>query len=914
MKRPGITIFTRGLALGAAAWVLAPAAASAQEKAPENATEGASVESEIVVTGTLIRGIAPAGSNVVGLNQQDAEATGGTSTNEILSSLPQVSNFFGQVPVGVSSVSGANASNPIARPNLRALPAANTSGGAQTLVLLDGHRVVGAGTQQIAVDPDIIPTIAIERVEAMLDGGSAVYGSDALGGVLNFMTRKTYDGVKVTSRVGVADNLTTWDAGALVGKKWEGGGLYVAYNFSKHDALFGADRDYVKRIDWNTGVPAGRNCEAPTATIGTTTYVTSGTGLVAGGPNTCDPSADMAIYPRTELHSSMARLTQDLADWISADVTALYANRKTTGFGGALGAQGSTTGTVTVTSANPFYRSTADANAGKSQTVRFNYGPVDGDLAGRQETALESWSVAPSLTFKLGGDWQARTLFSYGQSHVSYRNNVVDPVAQRTALAAGTLNPYDVAATSPAVLANILDGYERGYGRNELFDYRAIIDGPVFALPGGDVRVALGAEYMRDNFERRTTDASLNLLPIVKYTQSVKSAFGEVQAPIFSDAGPGLESLLLSASARYDKYNDFGDTFNPKLALTYKPVDWFAIRANWGKSFNAPSPVDQLGPLTAAANLVPGAFLAPPPGKTFASGETGVFLGGGSISGLTPQKAESWAIGATLEPPVLPGLTIDASYYHIDLDGTIGRPVSGTGLTDFYNNFPQLWAFRPSGQQLAAIVAGLQNPANVGFTILNPTSTDQALVSSGGGSGLPVGVVLDTLVRNLGKTTLTGIDFTVSYVLDTGFGSIDARVAGNYRLKQDTQVSPAAPVVDDLTYGTPKARIMTSLGTTIDNLRAQATWYYSAGYKRADAGLASAYGQERIRAFNTVDLYFRYDLKGSGLTEGVALTLNVGNVFDENPPVYKNVGQPGYDPSVAFTLGRMFQFGIQKEF
>ncbi|KPH66079.1 hypothetical protein ADT71_08305 [Novosphingobium sp. ST904] len=127
------------LAAGVAAVSLLPACAFAQE---DDAQPKASGDNEIVVTGTLIRGIAPAGSNVVGITEEQSKVSGGTSTNEVLASLPQVSNFFGIVPAGVSPVSGANASNPIARPNLRALPAANTSGGAQTLVLIDGHRVV----------------------------------------------------------------------------------------------------------------------------------------------------------------------------------------------------------------------------------------------------------------------------------------------------------------------------------------------------------------------------------------------------------------------------------------------------------------------------------------------------------------------------------------------------------------------------------------------------------------------------------------------------------------------------------------------------------------------------------------------------------------------------------------------------
>ncbi|TCM14596.1 iron complex outermembrane receptor protein [Novosphingobium sp. PhB165] len=899
------------LTAGVALTSLMPACAFAQE---ESSQPQASGDNQIVVTGTLIRGIAPAGSNVVGITEEQSKVSGGTSTNEVLASLPQVSNFFGIVPAGVSPVSGANSSNPIARPNLRALPAANTSGGAQTLVLIDGRRVVGAGTQQLAVDPDIIPPAAVERVEAMLDGGSAVYGSDALGGVLNFMTRKTYDGVKVDARVGIGDDFTSYDSGVIAGKTWDGGGLYVAYNFSKHDAIFGSDRKWVKRIDWNTGVPVGRNCADPTVSIGSNTYLVSGRSLVSGGPNTCDPSDDTVIYPAAELHSAMARFTQELGSSLNIDITALYANRQTRGNGGALGTLGNTTGTVTLTPSNPNYIDAGGADAGKPQTVRFNYASVDGYRSQTQKTDLETWSIAPSLTYDMGSNWQARALFNYGNSRVSYQNNLVDPIAQAAALANGTLNPYNLAATNPGVLSDILDGYEQGYGRNELFNYRFIVDGPLFKLPGGDLRAALGAEYMRDIFQRQTTDANLRWLPRDDYTQTVKSLFGELQAPIVTGGGAGLSELIVSASARYDKYNDFGDTFNPKFALTYKPIDWISIRANWGKSFTAPSPVDQLGPQSATATLIPGQYLSPPPGQSFATGETGVYLGNGSVTGLTPQKATSWSIGATIEPPVVDGLTLSASYYVINLNGTIGRPVTGTGLTDFYNNFPNLWTYRPTGQQLAQILSGLANPNNIGFTLLNPTSTDQALVSVGGSGATPVGVALDTLVRNLGKTDLSGIDFDASYVLDTSFASFDARIAGNIRLKQDTKASPTAALVDDLMYGMPKTKFTASLGTTIDKLRAQVTLYHVSGFERADKGQPSAFGQTRLGAFDTVDLYFRYNFAGTGVTDGLALSLNVKNVLNEVPPVYKNVGQNGYDPSNAFTLGRVFQLGVEKSF
>ena len=904
--------FARHLVAGTAMIALLPAVALAQAAKPDKTT----TLDEIVVTGTLIRGIAPAGSNVIGVSSEKVEAIGGNSTNQILNSLPQVGNFFNALPVGVSAVSGSNGSNPISRPNLRNLPAANTSGGAQTLVLLDGHRIVGAGTQQVAVDPDIIAPYVVERVEAMTDGGSAVYGSDALGGVLNFITRRRFDGLLLNSRVGFADSYTSYSVSGMAGKDWGSGSAYVAYGYKKNDAIFGADRDYVKRIDWNTGVPTGRNCAAPTASIGAKTYVVSGSSLVAGGPTTCDPSTDSAIYPATRQHNVFAHLTEDLTNDLTFEMSGLYANRLVIGQGGTLGLIGNTTGTVTINPANPNYRSTGDANATAAQTVRFNYGPVAGFRSNTQRTRLETWNIAPALKWDFAKDWQARALVDYGESKVGYRNNVLDPAAQAAALASGKLNPYNVAASDPAAIDAITGGIEQGAGENDFLQTRAIIDGPLVHLPGGDVRVAFGAEYQKDVFKRRQTNAALVLSPFVSYTQDVKSAFGELQVPIVGadNAMPFVREVTVSASGRYDKYNDFGDTFNPKVGVTYKPVDWVSLRGNWGKSFNAPSPSDQLGPLTSSANLIPGAFLAPPPGKSFTASETGVFLGGGSVTGLQPQTAKNWSIGFDVEPPVVQGLKASISYYAINLKGTIGRPVSGTGLTSFYNNFPGLWLYRPSGQQVAAVLAGLKNPGNTGFTLLNPTSTSQALVSSGGSGGQPVGVILDTLVRNLGATDLSGIDFSVSYTHEVSFGSIDASFAGNYRLTQKTRVSPSAPATNDIANENSRFLAQTTLGATTGALRSQVTLNYTSGYLRGDAGTAGAFGQDHVKGFAAVNLFFKYDVNGRGLYQDLSFTLNVDNLFDADPPLYKNSGQAGYDPSHTFTLGRYVQLGVEKKF
>ncbi len=915
----------RALFVGMATWVMLPGAALAQSaaEAPDQAQESdfASDEADgdiITVTGTLIRGIAPAGNNVIGVTTEQIAASGGTTTNQILQSLPQVGNFFNQMPSGVSAVAGANSSNPISRPNLRNLPGSNTSGGAQTLVLLDGHRVVGAGTAQVAVDPDIIAPGVIERVEALTDGGSAVYGSDALGGVLNFITRRKFDGVQVSARGGFGEDYRAFDGSVLAGKDWGSGGLYLSYGYAYHNQIFGADRDFVQQTNYNTGQPAGLNCAVPNVTSNGVSYVPSGAGIIAGGPVGCDLSDDLGIYPKNTLHTAFGRFTQDLNDSVRFDVTAMWARREIMGNGGTLGSGtlGGGNGDVRLGLGDPNYRDPGGANAGADTRVLFNYGPLFGARSNTQETNLTSWSVVPSFTFDLGSGWQLRTLFSYGRAVTSTRNATISDAAQAAAIANGTLNPYDVGATSPTVAASLLQ-YSRVTARNELYDYRAIIDGPLFELPGGSVRVAAGYEHMHDNFQSQTTNATTFVLQAPRrYTQKVDSVFGELQVPLVSgqNASPGVYELTLSGSARYDKYSDFGSTFNPKVGLTYRPVEWFALRGNWGKSFTAPSPVDQLNVFASSVSPVPAAFLQPPPGVTPATDELGLFVAG-TAPGIQPQRATNWSIGAEIKPPFIEGLRLSATYYRINLKGTIGRPVSGADLTSFYSGFQDLYETRPSGQWLANYLTQF-DPANISFTVLNPNSTSQAEISVGGQTS-PILVVLDTRGRNLGTTRISGLDFAANYVMQTGFGSIDAGFAGNWRIDQRSRSNPTAALVDDLEFE-PSLTFQATLGATVGNLRGQIIWNHTGGFALGPGAPPQAYGQTSVDSFNSINLFFRYTVPEQVFGKDMDLTLNVQNLFNNDPPVYRSslLSAPGYDTQGghAFTIGRIVQLGVTKKF
>jgi iron complex outermembrane receptor protein len=191
--------FRRSVIGGVALVALLPAAALAQDASADG--DAASSGDDIVVTGTLVRGIAPPGANVIGVTAAAIEETGATNVNQVLQTIPQLASFGNlQQPLANSNEVAVN------RPNLRSLPGFNTSGGSSTLVLMDGHRLVGMGVTSTSPDPDIIPPGILERVEIVPDGGSAIYGSDAVAGVMNFITIKRFNGVKVYASYGIDDD------------------------------------------------------------------------------------------------------------------------------------------------------------------------------------------------------------------------------------------------------------------------------------------------------------------------------------------------------------------------------------------------------------------------------------------------------------------------------------------------------------------------------------------------------------------------------------------------------------------------------------------------------------------------------------------------------------------------------------
>ena len=236
------------------------AAALAQDAS--TSVEGDTLE-EVVVTGTSLKGVAPVGSNLVTIDREAIEDIGAQTVQQILKTVPSMVGLqsAGQGAYGSFDGAGTNA------PTIHGLGASASN---STLVLLNGHRLPVSGINHVLADPNIVAPLALERVEVLADGASSVYGSDAVAGVVNFITRRNVDGFEASVQKGFADGYGTFNAGFLRRHDWDTGSLVFSYNFSDRDTLEAVDRDYVRADQRPRG---GRNftpnrCGPASITVG----------------------------------------------------------------------------------------------------------------------------------------------------------------------------------------------------------------------------------------------------------------------------------------------------------------------------------------------------------------------------------------------------------------------------------------------------------------------------------------------------------------------------------------------------------------------------------------------------------------------------------------------------------------------
>jgi iron complex outermembrane receptor protein len=491
---------------------------------------------------------------------------------------------------------------------------------------------------------------------------------------------------------------------------------------------------------------------------------------------------------------------------------------------------------------------------------------------------------------------------------------VNDPQVSQTALAAdiaaGTINPYNIAASDPATLGQVLNYTQYGIGKDLLSNAKVAFDGPLLHLPAGDIRVAIGGEYIHERYQGTTilgTYQTASITPLNQASRNVGSAFAEFNIPVVGPENhiPFIYSLNIAAAERYDHYSDFGGNWAPNIGATLKPVSWIGLRARWNKAFQAPSLVQLASAATPTASVYPGYFTAYDPllvNPAVAPNGGAIVAVAGTVSPLQPERARDYNLGFDISPPFLEGLDVHFTYFNINYTGQIGTPPLGYGTFWGISSFAPLVQMTPTSTQVQTFLAAAGVPQ---AAINNALAQITAL----GGSTY---YVADTRARNLGVSKIHGFDISFNYHHAVSFGTVYANFNSSY-------TASAINAPDAVTFGTNQAGIdsarfnsATVLGATVgDSFRGQLTWNHLAGF---NLSAPAALGQTAVGAYNTFDLYTQYDLKQKGLPP-ITLSLGITNVLNTNPPVY-NGNSPSFGAGYANgnTLGRVFELGANVKF
>jgi len=638
-----------------------PAAAAPPEAASATSSDAGADAQEVVVTGTLIRGVpTPTGANLLSVNSQAIQSTGSTSAIDVLNqTVPQLPTL--------NSVSTGSASfaTPVAKIGLRGL--GNTSGSASgqtaTLVLFNGHRIVPVGILSTDPDPNLIPADALETVQVLPDGGSSTYGSDAIGGVVNFVTKKRFDGLQVNYQHRFADNYNEDNASVLLGTHWATGSVLVSGNYNRHGAIFGRDRDYITSNFLSHGGEDYRQtaCGYGNFAVAGTNYVAPGFQSVTSLPR-CDQTDNASLTPRERRGNVFAYVEQEIAPSLKFSMDAIYSVRTDKVFSDVA----SIPVTMTIDASNPFFHPVAGE---ASQKVSFNY--ARGIGASRvTPQRFHQYQIDPSLSWNLNDDWQVKGDFLYGKSFAVIRD--------RTGLNGGAVNPtnvnpYDTSKTSPAVLQNLVNHELYTKGVNTLTSGNVVANGTLFNLPGGAVKVAFGAEIRHQSLDNQTvTGAISDRSGLQKYdaSRTIKALFGEVFLPIVGDgnAMPFVQSLTLDASVRYDHYSDFGGTTNPRIGIDWRPTRDLVLRGSYQTTFVAPSLADSGNKIDNRLQVL-----------TIAPSNYLIFIAGSGMN-VKPSTGRNFSIGGDFTPSGIKGLKIGATYWNTKVDDLVSLSLGAYGF------------------------------------------------------------------------------------------------------------------------------------------------------------------------------------------------------------------------------------------
>jgi outer membrane receptor protein involved in Fe transport len=855
----------------------------------------AGAEEVIRITGTYLRHQPPVGEELISLSREDIDLTGAANAADFLRTLPQA---FGGGPnqdthIGPEALSNSGLGVGV---NLRGL------GARATLVLIDGRRVAPTGTDGEFVDIENIPLSAVERVDILPDSASAMYGADAVGGVVNFVLRDKFDGAETILRggSGTGGDLQEYLASQTIGTSWDGGHGLIAFEYYNRGALPASHRAYATSdLQPFGGGDFSTNMSNPGTLIDPVTGQTyaiphgqngmhlAAANLVAGTQNITDAYLDRDIIPTQERWTLYGSMRQALGESFSLFSDVLVGHRETIQ---------SSSGVATefpVPSTNPFFVNPT----GATTPVLVAYNFLD-DLGPReQHTGIDTLNATVGLDFDAGNSWNVRSYGSYvREKQNSVEGGEVNSSALSLALAdpdpLTAFNPFgDGSNSSAAALAAIGTAYSF-WLNSQIKTVDIAADGPLGKVAGIPLKLAVGADWRDEQFSTSLLTPGTPGAENDDHNASrrVTSAFGQLVAPIVTeqDAVPAVNKLVFSAAGRYENFTSFGSATTPKLSLIWSPLKGLALRGTWSHSLRPPSLVD-LDAIHNASVIIPVPNPAAPGTAT-----TGLFWTGGNAN-LRPERATSWTTGLDFTPDLVPELSLGLTYFRT----TFKDRIQATTYTPAILNDPAYSAVvihNPSAAQIS-------NVCNNSVFVQGTAAQCAAM---------PVGLLVDLRERNLGVLLTDGIDLNANYALTTATGQLKFTLNGTWLRNFSEAQTPDQPLTSLLNTENEPTNL---------RLRASTAWRYRDWSTLLAANFTNGYRDtasipaRHVVSWTTFDSQIRYDFPDevNRWLRGMSVELNARNVFNKDPPFLNNqVTLIGYDQENADPYGRLLSLQLRK--
>lgn len=917
----------------------------------------------VTVTGSNIKRVDSEGTSAIQtITAADIRASGANSVQELLQKIPAMG-----AGASYDSTDGGF-SRGVATASLRGL------GPSSTLVLLNGRRLTPSAYadpnngKSTAYDLNNIPLSAIERVEIFKDGASAVYGSDAIAGVINFITRQDYEGAQVSASYGANDNNKyqnkkvsgTFGFGNLATNGFNG---FVAVDLSERQSVLIKDVNDIEKAQYadinGRLAPLSSNLSASPffyreRAPGINSYANSlaltsqvinklncdPSQQLVGNPATQNLSATSALVGRTFCNfnlndfneaqsagkdaSVLSRVTFQISPTTSAFGEFAATRSKRTYIGPPRSTQGTAPSTVFLLNGapqtfqlvlpvghpdNPF------PGARSAVGIRFE------NTTGGQDNTNDTYRGLVGLKGTAGAfDWETGLLWNRNERTEHYNGLLYRPTLLKVVNSGYTLAQLYADPTTTHNVEN------RGYSQTTQFDAKASTE--FGHLEGGAIGFAFGGELRQEKIGL-TPDAETQAGNIVGLSNSSATGSRVVKSGFVEFRTPFSKSFEMDFAGRVDKYPTFSTNFAPKVGAKWTVSPTVAFRANVARGFRAPG-LTQVSPggvqffqtLVDPIRCTNG--VTANPGADQADCAKGISGTAAANPALLPEKSKSYTLGIIMSP---------TKNLDISIDGYQIRKENETALSssDFVLAHQDLFPGRVIRDQNQA---NWLRDAN-GVLIPNSGPLQQILIPYVNQGATEVrGIDVDATLRtNLGErgslTTKANIGYTLSYLRSEQPGDTEHNAAGTAGGLSDWATSVGdiprfrSSLLNSWKKGPHEVSLLVryvgdiSLLRRYDNTVTYDVPYchYGAGQPKTAyslGGLAkysNYYSNCSVHSFTTFDMGYSY----TGIKD-LTLSLSVQNILDEKQPYDPRYGTTGYNPSLSNGSGRYFRLSAGYKF